>query len=369
MQLLDPLKPRSLNDIPERLLTPLHDMVHQIQIEADFRICHPDYQPLELSEDVLERFQQLPPDLRHKYLSLQLRGFLYGIYYNASLTEALAVDTDADQRALHQNLENTTFLGVDVAFYERLHHSNCGEGYFDPDWQVMREASDGSLVVTKGGLTLHIDRDRHLRPNASNPAVGTRVEIRLPPNRVQNGFYMAVGNHRQPGLTHQDTVRIYFNLNPEGAVILMEKLTQQLNALEVPFNFKALYNPSDYGRYDAAVLYFAKTDYPAIHQALQTIYRDTQTYFSPQVPLFTKPLAPGLGVAEEPNQKFAELESFGLNRCQIVANGLLEAWQRGEHLPEQRFDAILRQFALLGLEIPSAHLNANSEDIYTPLEL
>lgn len=123
---------------------------------------HPDYKPLELPDRTVERFQQLPSDLKQKYLNLQLRSFLYGIYYNASLQSALAPNTNSDDLALHQNLENNTYLGVDLAFYERLHDSNSGEGYFDSGWQVLREESDGSLAVNRGGLTLHIKRDRHL---------------------------------------------------------------------------------------------------------------------------------------------------------------------------------------------------------------
>ncbi len=372
MQVLDSLQSRLPEVVPEHLLVALEDMVNQIQIESTFSIRHPNYQPLDLPPEAVERFQQLPLDLQNKYLSLQLRAFLYGIYYNGSLREVLAPDADANNRGLHQNLENNTFLGVDIGFYERLHTSNCGEGCFDPDWQVIRQEEDGSLVVTKNGLTLHIDRDRHL-PSETKAAVGDQVAIRLPKNRVQNGFYMAVSNtgkQSHPRLSKPaDVVRIYFNLNPDGAVAIMGSLTQKLNAVLIPFSFKALYNPSDYGRYDSAVLYFEKSDYSIVQSVLQAVYLEHQACFNQPVPLFTKLLAPGLSIAEEPNHKFTELESFGTNRCQIVANGLLEAWQRGENSPESRLNSILRHFSLLGLELHRSYLNANSEDIYTPLEL
>ena len=75
-------------------------------------------------------------------------------------------------------------------------------------------------------------------------------------------------------------------------------------------------------------------------------------------------LAPGLGLAEEPDQKFSEQESFGMNRCQIVANGLLQAWYSGDDSPEKRMKAILEQFSGLGIGLHCPHLNVNSEDIY-----
>lgn len=80
-------------------------------------------------------------------------------------------------------------------------------------------------------------------------------------------------------------------------------------------------------------------------------------HFKSEIPLFTKQLAIGLGLAEEPDQKFAVQESFGMNRCQIVANGLLEAWYQGDDLPEVRMQAILGQFSHLGIELQRPYVN------------
>lgn len=372
MQLLDSLQNQLPDAVPYQLRTSLQDIVNNVQIESNFCIRHPNYKPLELPAEALERFQQLPLALQDKYLSLQLRSFLYGIYYNGSLETALAANTGTDDLGLHQNLENNTFLGVDLKFYERLHKSNRGEGYFDPDWQIIKQESDGSLAVTKGGLTLHIERDRHLQPEAQSAAVDDTVAIRLPRNRVQNGFYVAVGN---ANADHSDSdkdsqlVRVYFNLSAEGAVAVMGSLTRQLNDISLPFSFKVLYNPSDYGRYDSGVLYFDKSNYEAVRPVLQTVYIENQSHFQLSVPLFTKLLASGLALAEEPDHKFSEQESFGTNRCQILANGLLEARQKGDESAGARITEILQQFSLMGIELHCSYLNANSEDIYTPLEL
>ncbi len=374
MQLLDTKQNQKLNTIPERLQHSLSEIVNQIQIESKFCIRHPDYKPIEVPPEALEHFQKLPLELQDKYLSSQLRGFLYGIYYNGYLRTVLAPETDSDDLALYQDLENNNFLGVDLEFYQQLHQSNHGEGYFDYGWQVLREESDGSLAVTKqGSLTLHIDREQHLQPEAQAATVGEVLAIRLPKNRVQNGFYMAIGNAGPSDRRNSDspikTVRIYFNLSPEGAVAVMESLTQRLNEVSIPFSFKALYNPSDYDRYDSAVLYFDVSNYSMVKQVLEAIYVEHKVHFRAEVPLFTKVLAPGLALAEEPDHKFSSQDSFGTNRCQIVANGLLEAWQKGDNSPEGRMAAILNNFSLLGIELHRSYLNANAEDIYTPLQL
>jgi len=366
MQLLNPTQILLDAGLNGQLLDSLQDIIHKIDFKSDFSICHPDFKPLELPPDVVERFQKMPDEIKIKYLSLQLRTFIYGIYYNGYMRNALAVDRK--DNSLHLDLENNTFMGIDLAFYEQLHKNNYGKGYFDPNWSVLREESDGSLVVFKAGLKVHIQRHEHLQSFEQTAVVGDSVAILLPKNRVQNGFYMAVSNqgltHLESGVNQFTTVRVYFNLTPESAVEVMRKLTQELNELAITFSFKVLYNPKDYGRYDSGVLYFAKRDYEAVREVLKVVYNENKMNFQPEVPLFTMQLAPGLGLAEEPNQKFAQQESFGMNRSQIIANGLLEAQAQGDESPQGRSKAILAQFSFLGIDVQRPYLNANSEDIY-----
>jgi hypothetical protein len=366
MQLLNSSQTQLEVGLTGQLLDVLQDIAQKIEIKSDFSIHHSDYKPLELSSEVVERFQNIPPQMQQKYLSLQLRAFLYGIYYNGSMRSALALD--AEENSLLIDLENNTFLGIDLELYEQLHESNCGDSNFDLGWSVIKKEIDGSLVVAKGGLRLYIQPCKHLQAIDQDAKVGDMVAIRMPKNRVQNGFYMAVGNQGFTRLLDANdplvTVRIYFNLTPEGAVAVMRSLTQQLNKLAIPFSFKVLYNPKDYGRHDSGVLYFDKRDYQVVKEVLQVVYRENKSYFQPEVPLFTMQLLPGLGLAEEPDQKFAEQESFGMNRCQIVANGLLKAWYQGDDSPEGRMQAIHEQFSLAGIDLQSVYLNANSENIY-----
>jgi len=105
---------------------------------------------------------------------------------------------------------------------------------------------------------------------------------------------MAVGDAGPRSLSnsHPQTVRVYFNLSPEGAVAVMKHLTRQLNEATIPFTFKVLYNPSDYGRYDSGVLYFERSNYEAVRQVLQTVYAE-KSHFQSEVPLFTSCLHQG----------------------------------------------------------------------------
>ena len=365
MQLLDSTQTSLKARVSRQLMDVLEDIAHKVKVHSDFSIHHPDYKPLELPAEVVERFQKIPGEIQQKYLSLQLRSFLYGIYYNGSLRSTVA--SDGEEKGLPLDVENNTVLGVDLEFYQQLHESNCGEGYFDSGWSVLKEESDGSLAVTKKGLRLHIERNQHLQVSEQTAAVGDSISIRMPKNLVQNGFYMAVSNlgfSRPENTSSQQMVRIYFNLTPAGAVVIMESLTQRLNKMTIPFNFKVLYNPKEYKRYDAGVLYFERKNYEIVREVLQIVYGETRPHFHPEIPLFTKQLAPGLSLAEEPDKKFAELESFGMNRCQIIANGLLKAWQQENDSLEQKMQVIIREFYHFGIDLQHVYLNANSEDIY-----
>jgi hypothetical protein len=363
-QLLDSNQAQVINKENRQLIEVLQDIARNVEIKSNFCISHPNYQPLELPEETVARFENLSNQMQHKYLSLQLQNFIYGIYYNGFLRSQLALDNQ--EKNLPIDLENNSILGIDIDLYEQLHESNCGTGYFDPGWLILREETDGSLAVKKGGLMLHIQREKHLQDCEQNATVGENIAIRMPKNLVQNGFYLAVSNTKPE--SHDNMVRVYFNFKPDGAVAVMRRLTQMLNDIPIFFHFKVLYNPAEYQRHDSGVLYIEKPNYEAVKKALETVYSENKSHFKSSIPLFTKQLAPGLGLAEEPDSKFAQQESFGMNRCQIVANGLLQAWLKGDNSPEARMKAIHEQFSHLGIDVEHPYLNANSEDIYASLD-
>jgi hypothetical protein len=134
------------DDSTNQILDSLFDIAKNIRIEPNFCIYHPQYQPFALPANIATRFQQNPPSLKHKYLSILLRNFIYGIYYNGSLQTVLATN---NHRSSHLNLIENNSLGVDQDFYEQLHHSNHGTGHYEPNWQILRIEPDGSMAVQK----------------------------------------------------------------------------------------------------------------------------------------------------------------------------------------------------------------------------
>ena len=349
----------------------LFDIAGNIHIESNFCVRHCDYQPFTLPSTVAKRFKETSLAVQNKYLTLLLRNLVYGIYYNGSLVNFLKVSRNKDRFLLHKNLEFNCGFGVDWQFYEQVHQNNHGTGYLDYGWQVLKREPDGSLALSKDDLTLHIEYDHYSQPPTEYANIGELISILMPNNQLQNGFYIAVSNIGTEKQNIEDDSsevgRIYFNISPSGAIALMDRLTLELNEAEIPFSFQVLYNPKAYGRFDSGILYFERNDYFAVLQVLQTVYLEYQSYFEREVPLFTKVLAPGLGFAEEPTQKFAFQESFGMNRCQIIANALLDAWRQGENSPSRRVNFIHQHFEEIGISLQRPYLNPNSEDIYQTL--
>ncbi|MBW4622600.1 MAG: hypothetical protein KME17_24995 [Cyanosarcina radialis HA8281-LM2] len=346
----------------------LEDIASNIQIQSDFCICHPEYETLELSSELRERFQQLSEEVRYKYLSVQLRNFIYNIYFKGDRSTSSTSEKSSISSSLDPNLENNSLWGQNLSFYEPLHNSNSGQGYFDPDWLVLREEGDRDLVVQKDGLTLHAQRQRHLQRQEQLAKVGELIAIQMPRNSLEQGFYVAVSN---VGLVdrNSEAVYIYFNFSSAGAIALMKDITDRLNQIEIAFTFKVLSDPSDYWRYDSGVLYFERDNYELVRSMLETVYRENRSHFEEVVPIFTKLLAPGLGLAEVPVIQHNNQDKFGMHRCQIVADGLLEAWKKGKESPGDRTNEICQHFSRLKLQWQHPYLNAKSKDIYSPLEL
>jgi hypothetical protein len=359
MQLINSLP----NSLFEQFPSTLVDIVNNLEIKSNFCIVHPQYESLELSEEIATKLSKLSTDIQHKYLRIQLESFLYNIYY----TGKLKYDLVKSDRSSSSEYRNT--IEGEQALFDELHKSNCGQGYLDPGWQVIREENDNLIFVYKDNLTLEIDRDRYLDLAQRNTTIGDRVAVKMPRNLIEREFYVAVGNAGIAYLNEESlTTNIYFNINAEGAIAITKRLTQQLNKIGIPFTFKVLYDPDEYPRYDAGILNFKKKQYIIIKPILESIYREYHSCFGTEIPLLTRSLAPGLSLAEEPDNKKALQDGFGKHRCQIVAGALQQAWQSENNSVRERIKFLWQDFSTAAINLNFPYLNANSQDIYLPLE-
>ncbi|HYO48867.1 MAG TPA: lanthionine synthetase LanC family protein [Chloroflexia bacterium] len=249
-------------------------------------------------------------------------------------------------------------------FVERLSAANTGSGQWAEGWEV--HALEGEEVIAKkGGVSVwarpmdcQVSGGEHLSP-------GMAMNLHLPPGliAISPGYYMALGNNRLRGEDAESLVRFYWSIDPEGAASLMRAMTASLNDAGYPFRFKVLNDPVRFTRYDAAILYISKSHYGQVASLLGSIYGAVAPHMREGTPALTKRLAAGLGVAEDPGSG----ESFGLHRCNLLAEGLVHAYERGLRSLPDRLAVVEETFSQHSINLDAPYLNPGSQEDYMPL--
>ena len=339
----------------------LAEIIDKIEIDENFTVAHPDYEALELDSDAIAKLHQAPPQIRSKYLTTQVQEYLYDIYFSHSSIGLQELEI-AEQQPVQ--LANNIVNGVDIHFYEQLRQSNTSIGYLDSNWQVVAETEDRELVVVKDGLHLHLDRHRYLDTDLAHVTIGSTIPIYLPPSLVGEDTYIIVGNAGKPTATTPNSgvkfLELYFNFTPAAAVEVSAQLTHELNRLKIPFQFAILHDPLLFHRYDPGTLRLSQSGYLAIQPVLTQIHQAHQAEFSAHVPLFSKQLAPGLGLAEIPTAA----SGFGMQRCGLVAKGLVAAMAQDRTAAADKFQLIQQEWTIAGLDLLQPHLNPSPSDCY-----
>ena len=330
------------------------EIVEKIEIDQDLTIAHADYPPLSTSPETLSKLQQLSVELQQKYVIAQVQSYLYDIYFSHSL---IGLDELAEIAQQPPTIKNNLVDGIDINFYPRLQQSNTGSGYLDPDWQIVAATDRDELIVVKAGLQLYVDPRQHLAPAFGLATPGMIVPICLPHNLVGQDTYMAIGNAGSPN--SPELIQIYFNFTPDAAIEINYKLTSALNHQNIPFQLAILHNPDLFYRYDGGTLELNQSDYRSVQPVLAEIYQTHPAAFSPQVPLFSKQLAPGLGLAE-----VARADTFGQHRCQILATGLVMAIDRGHSSITEKLTIIDQLLINAGIDLTQPYLNPDGIDYY-----
>jgi len=244
-----------------------------------------------------------------------------------------------------------------------LNSANATRERWDYGWKITQVLEDGSLYAMKEA------QSRMLRPGeymlqdmaaAAQPGAWIRAFLSKEDILSQLGFYIAQPEIAPSFEDFQTLLRLYWNLEPEGAPKLLGRITDRFNALRVPFQFKTLRYRSQYTRADSAVL-FVGWRYAGIALRLAfEVYADVNQHLKPFTPLFAKQLAPGLGLAEDP----ANGQSFGLSRCNLLAQAMVNAYLKQQQSAEARLSELRALFDQAGLSLDNPHLSLSSIDHY-----
>ena len=220
----------------------------------------------------------------------------------------------------------------------------------------------GEILARKGGAVRRFSPGYYLLLDAAfePPKEGQRVVICFPRESVttQEQFYFIFGETVGEYEENYNLLRLYWNVCPEGAATLMRLLIESLNRFQVPFHLKCLRHRENFDRRDAAVLYVTKKHYRMTALLAAEVHDRIRDLLLPDTPLFTKRLAHGLGLAEDPGS------NFGQNRCRILAETLRAAHEKGLVTAAERWTELERQFTDRGLVLEKPYLNPGSADRY-----
>jgi len=247
----------------------------------------------------------------------------------------------------------------DRALAEALSRANSGAGGWEPGWRIEKIERSTGLIV-RDGLRVRAPLSQ-CRAGDRGLVAGEPVSIRRPKDTLAGspGFYTALGD-LEPSAGRVE-VRVYFNIDAGGAVPLVAACTRTLNSAGIPFDLKVVADLGGFDRCDAAVLYLDDGGFAAARESLRSIVSTCRDHLHGEPPAFAKPVAPGVAVGEHRPSLGA---SFGMSRCQLVAEGIVAAYEAGVHRLADRIDAVARCFAERRLDIDVPYLASESPDRY-----
>jgi hypothetical protein len=347
----------------------LQDIVETIQILPDLTMVCSGYKPLEVEPNFQRYLQSISCTDRNQYLVAKLQGYLYSIFScELKLEISSDVDESDDAEDKHQATANYVKKWSRTKFYQRLTQYNHGQGYRDPHWVVTKQEMK-RWQVTKEGLTLDIKPEEHLAEPLEKLHLGQSVSIKMPSNWVDHGTYIAVGNAGSINTADasQDEIvaQLYFNVSADGAVILMDRLTQKLNPIGIPFDFKVSYEEEDFDTPNSAVLEIYRSTFESVYPNIEATYQQNKNHFKPDTFFFCKYLKPGLGLAEKPLFSIIEKENIGQYFSGLIAKILVKILISDGLESENRLEFILNYLSEIGVNLDHLYLNSGSTDIYS----
>jgi hypothetical protein len=233
-------------------------------------------------------------------------------------------------------------VAADEWLISALANANGGHGSSEPEWTVVRVDGD-EAVVTSDRLRARVPAGECTGTLEPGAVVSLAVPSALP--SLAPGFYTVVSDATAvPG----PVVRAYWSVTRAGAPTLVRELTSRLNDDEVPFRLKIVDHPARLDRCDAAVLYLPFGAFGALRATLLEVALSMR--LRPRVPAFTLELAPGAGLAEDDGAG----DSFGVSRCELLAEGVVRAYERGVR-DDAAVDMIAERFAEAGVELDAPY--------------
>ncbi len=269
-------------------------------------------------------------------------------------------------RAFTRDLSDNSSCGGLISESELtqlLSSANRSRNRWESGWRIERVEKTGSIVAehdafrrtaSPGNYALTFTEDLPPQPGMAATLYFARESFTL-----QAEVYYAFGEAIP---THDDEVRpmrIYLSAPDQVLPELYSFLTGQLNHLGIPFTLKTLLARFERDRSDSTVLYISRRLWSEAEVLVKELPDSLLTRLRPRTPLFTFKLAPGIGVAESP---FGG-ESFGMHRCRLLAESILEARRTGHEDATSRLQVLNRKFRSAGIDLAQPHLQSIHDNV------
>jgi len=249
-----------------------------------------------------------------------------------------------------------------ITFVKQLRAANSTKEKLHPAWKVESKLPDGKIYAIKGNYRYLVSPGDYIRSSMSDVVkAGSEIKIFQHSeydNKEEEFFYIfgeTIAETAAPGLG-----RFYFNLKPEGGIVLVKNISTYFNQYKIPFQFKCLNQPAYYNRTDSAVLYISKNYADFAMEIMAKFYDEVKPFLNNEVPYFTKRLTSGISFAENPPQ---ENESFGQSRSKIIAEAIVKAHDR-QDAKANWMNSINQNIKTKGMSLEHFYLNSNSHYPY-----
>jgi hypothetical protein len=258
----------------------------------------------------------------------------------------------------------TAQIAHNEGLVQLLSTANDTQDAWESGWLIAEMLPTGQIRASKNGRSRWIWPGEFVSRDITGlaPGIGTHVNIFFPKESttMQPGFYFAYSKAFVDYTDDTNIIRFYWHVDEKGAPDLVRAISSNLNRFLVPYRFKVLNNLHAFNRSDAAVLFLNKKYYRIVMELMPDIYGKVKGGLNPEIPLFSKQIAPGVGLAEDPGNG----DSFGMSRCRMLAEGLWSAHSLDLQTVDERFDEVSRQFERYGVSLARPYLNSGSADQY-----
>jgi hypothetical protein len=244
-------------------------------------------------------------------------------------------------------------LAADPWLTTALSDANTGHGSWEPGW-IFHSLDGDQAVVATPRLRVRVPAADCNVGEGGSIAPGVAVSVRMPKElpALSPGFFMVLSEAVFDASSPAGIVRAYWHVTPTGAPALVRALTLRLNAKNAPFRLKLADHPARFDRCDPAVLYLPADAFRPLRATLRQVATSLTASLHPRIPSFTLALAPGVGLAESPGTG----QSFGLSRCELLADGIVSADEEAIKQDAARVARVIASLAANGVQIDAPYL-------------